>query len=242
MAKTKRGLSEAERAERRARDRERLQHAARELLTSDGWQRWVRARALFHNYSLRNCLLLAAQCHERGIDARRVAGFRTWLKLVDPAPIEPPCEPLSGDSHRHLLERLQAFAREIDFAVALEPISGGAGGWCDPKRRRIVVDAGLPANAQVRVLVHELAHALGVGYEQFGRARAEVIVDTVTFVVCRAVGLRVDGESVPYVAGWGEDGALDAVLEFAETIDAVARRLEDVLIDPAEAEEQGAAA
>jgi antirestriction protein ArdC len=293
MAKTKRGLSETERAERRARDRERLQHAARELLTSDGWQRWVRARALFHNYSLRNCLLLAAQCRERGIDARRVAGFRAWLRLgrcvrkgekglvvlapipikrredgeeldeervvfrsafvfadsqtdplpgVTPAPIEPPCEPLSGDSHRHLLERLRAFAREIDFEVAWELISGGAGGWCDPKRRRIVVDAGLPANAQVRVLVHELTHALGVGYEQFGRARTEVIVDTVTFVVCRAVGLRVDGESVPYVAGWGEDGALDAVLEFAETIDALARRLEDVLIDPAEAEEQAAAA
>jgi antirestriction protein ArdC len=293
MAKTKRGLSETERAERRARDRERLQHAARELLTSDGWQRWVRARALFHNYSLRNCLLLAAQCRERGIDARRVAGFRAWLRLgrcvrkgekglvvlapipikrredgeeldearvvfrsafvfadsqtdplpgVTPAPIEPPCEPLSGDSHRHLLERLQAFAREIDFEVAWEPISGGAGGWCDPKRRRIVVNAGLPANAQVRVLVHELTHALGVGYEQFGRARTEVIVDTVTFVVCRAVGLRVDGESVPYVASWGEDGALDAVLEFAETIDALARRLEDVLIDPAEAEEPAAAA
>jgi hypothetical protein len=51
MARTKRGLSEAERAERRARDRERLQHAARELLTSDGWQRWMRARALSHNAS-----------------------------------------------------------------------------------------------------------------------------------------------------------------------------------------------
>jgi hypothetical protein len=81
MAKTKRGLSEAERAERRARDRERLQQAARELLTSDGWQRWVLVRALFHNYSLHNCLLLAAQCRERGIDARRIAGFRAWLKL-----------------------------------------------------------------------------------------------------------------------------------------------------------------
>jgi hypothetical protein len=69
-----------------------------------------------------------------------------------------------------------------------------------------------------------------------------VIVDTVTLVVCRAVGLGADGESVPYVAGWGEDGALDAVLEFAATIDALARRLEDVLIDPAEAEEQDAAA
>ena len=67
-------------------------------------------------------------------------------------------------------------------------------------------------------------------------------MDTVTFVVCRAVGLRVDGESVPYVAGWGEDGALDAVLEFAETIDALARRLEEVRIDPAEAEDEDAAA
>jgi hypothetical protein len=48
MAKTKRGLSADERAERRALDRERLRQAAQELLTSDGWQRWVRARALFH--------------------------------------------------------------------------------------------------------------------------------------------------------------------------------------------------
>jgi hypothetical protein len=54
--------------------------------------------------------------------------------------------------------------------------------------------------------------------------------------------LRVDGESVPDVAGWGKDGALDAVPEFAETNDALARRLENVLIDPAEAEEQAAAA
>jgi hypothetical protein len=41
------------------------------------------------------------------------------------------------------------------------------------------------------------------------------------------------------VAGWGEDGALDSVLEFAETIDTLARRLEDALADPAEAEHDG---
>ena len=147
---------------------------------------------------------------------------------------------MSGDSHRHLLERLQAFARGINSRSRWSR-SRWRRRLCDPKRRRIVVDAGLPTNAQVRVLVHELAHALGVGYEQFGRT--EVIVDTVTFVVCRAIGLRIDGESVPYVAGWGEHGALDAVLEFAETIDALARRLEDALIDdPAEVEEQAAAA
>jgi hypothetical protein len=68
-------------------------------------------------------------------------------------------------------------------------------------RLRIVVNAGLPANAQVRVLVHELAHALGVGYQQFGRARAEVVVDTVTVVGCSAVGLA-GGRRVDPICGW----------------------------------------
>ena len=82
MAKTSsRRPSEAERAERRQRDRERLQRAAQELLTSEGWQRWVRVRALFHSYSAGNCMLIALQCHERGIVPERVAGFRAWLKL-----------------------------------------------------------------------------------------------------------------------------------------------------------------
>jgi hypothetical protein len=59
---------------------------------------------------------------------------------------------------------------------------------------------GQRGNLRVRVLVHELTHALGVGYEQFGRERAEVIVDTVALIVCGSVGLDVGGESIPYVA------------------------------------------
>jgi hypothetical protein len=41
MPKTRRRLSEAERAERRRRDGERLRRAAEQLLTSEGWYRWV---------------------------------------------------------------------------------------------------------------------------------------------------------------------------------------------------------
>jgi hypothetical protein len=34
---------------------------------------------------------------------------------------------------------------------------------------------------------------------------------------------------VPYVADWGEDGALEAVTAYAKTIDELARRLEDAV-------------
>jgi hypothetical protein len=281
MAKRARQLSEHDREERRRQDRERLQHAAEELLRSDGWGRWVRVRALFHSYSAGNCMLLAFQCHERGIEPQRIAGFRTWLKLgrcvrrgevalrilapvtvkqhdehgegtdelrvffrtafvfdvsqtevldgAEPVPLEPPREPLTGDSHAYLLAPLQEFVESLGYAVSFEEIEGSTGGWCDRKRKRIVVDAQAPANARLRTLIHETAHALGVDYQRYSRAQAEVIVDTVTYLAAASVGLAVDGETIPYVAGWGEDGALEAVTEFAETIDQVARRIEDVL-------------
>jgi len=48
-----------------------------------------------------------------------------------------------------------------------------------------VVDTNAPANAQLRILVHETVHALGVGYAEYGRQRAEVIVDTAIFRPCQ---------------------------------------------------------
>jgi hypothetical protein len=238
---------------------------------------------MFHSYSVGNCMLLAAQAHEREIALTHVAGFRTWLKLgrsvrkgetalrilapitvkergkltgeeaderpvffktafvfdvsqtdilpdAERAVLEPPHQPLTGDSHGHLLAPLCRFAESLGYSVAFEVIEGSAGGWCDAKAKRIVVDAGVPANAQLRTLIHECAHALGIDYEQYSRAQAEVMVDTVTLVAASAVGLAVDGETVPYVSGWGEQGALEAVTEFAEMIDRVARRIEDVLL------------
>lgn len=75
--KSSRGrLSDHERAQRRSADRERLKRAAEELLTSEGWQRWVRTQATFHSYSASTCMLLAWQCHERGIVPEYIAGFR----------------------------------------------------------------------------------------------------------------------------------------------------------------------
>ena len=77
----RRRLSDAEREQRRSAERERVKEAAEQLLTSGGWQRWVRARSMFRRYSANNCMLIALDFHLRGIEPEPVAGFRTWLKL-----------------------------------------------------------------------------------------------------------------------------------------------------------------
>jgi hypothetical protein len=275
--------ADADRDARRRADRELLEQAARTLLTSDGWQRWVKVRSTngLARYSVSNQLLIALQRP----DATFVAGFRTFLELhrcvrkgekairifapipltrsatrsaddeedvrtifravpvfdvaqtepvrdQDPLPLEPPRQPVTGDSHAHLLLALERLATELGYRVRHLTPDTSADGWCDDERREIVVRAGLPANGQVRVVVHELAHALGVGYREYGRRQAEVLVDTVTYVVCGSVGLDVSGDSIPYVAGWGEDGSLDAIREHAGTIDAIARRIEGVMANP----------
>jgi N-terminal domain of anti-restriction factor ArdC len=288
MARRRPPATEAEREARRQQDRERLEQALSELLTSDGWKRWLKARAVLHGYSAHNTLLIAQQAHARGIEPTYVAGFKAWLRLGrcvrkgerglriwapmrikqrdergeqtderalrfrlasvfdicqtealpdrEPAPLAPPSEPIEGDSHADLLAPLGHLAAELGFEVRTLALEGTVEGWCDQDRREIAIADGLPANRRVRLLVHELAHALGVGYEQFGRGRAEVIVDAVTYIVCASAGLDVSCESVSYVAGWGGEDAAQTVRETAELIDSLARRLEQAIAPEAEAE------
>jgi hypothetical protein len=77
MARTK--TTDTERAQRRQADRDRLEQAARALLTSDGWQRWVKVRSTngLARYSFGNQILIALQRP----DATYVAGFRAFLQL-----------------------------------------------------------------------------------------------------------------------------------------------------------------
>ena len=281
----RRPLTTQERDARRQADRERIEQAARALLTSEGWQRWIKVRASngLSRYSLNNQCIISMVCHARGIAPTYVAGFRAFLDLnrcvrkgepairilapvavkqrddhgeetgdkkvffrtvpvwdvamtdplpgKEPVPLAPPSQPITGDSHQHLIAPLTTHAAELGYSLEIRDLpDDGPGGWCDHKRHEIVIAAG-PANRQVRTLVHEIAHAHGLGYTDYGRERCEVLVDCVTYCVLGAVGLDVGGESIPYIAGWGEDGALDAIREYAQTIDAIARRIEQAL-DP----------
>lgn len=145
---------------------------------------------------------------------------------AEPAPLTPPHEPITGDSHEHLLAPLEAHAQTLGYSVSYEALPGSIGGYCDSRAHRIVVESTDPANARVRTLVHEIAHAHGITYETHSRDVAEVIVDSTTYVACSALGLDTSGETIPYIAGWGEQGALDAVSEAAERIDEIASAIE----------------
>jgi hypothetical protein len=144
-------------------------------------------------------------------------------------PEPPETVALEGDSHAHLEAPLLALATELGFGVSDALLEDGVGGYCDAQAKRIVVATGHSPNARVRVLVHEIAHALGVSHKDYGREAAETIVEAATFVVLAGQGFDVQAASVPYVAGWSGQDGIEKLKRFAEVIDEVARKIEKAL-------------
>jgi antirestriction protein ArdC len=155
-----------------------------------------------------------------------------------PVPLEPPHEPIAGDGLAHHLPALVEFADSLELEVSIEKVPGAASGYHEPATGRIVLEDVGPsfsANAQVSVLVHELAHALVLidrreGDPKLGYAAEEVVVESVAFSACASLGLDSSGSAVPYVAGWAEGAEGDPIEAYAELIDRLARRLEDVVL------------
>lgn len=154
------------------------------------------------------------------------------LPDVEPTPLEPPSQPVSGDSHSDLLPLLEQHADALGYTVSYEPLAGRAG-YCAATEHRIAVDLDLPANGKVATLIHELAHAHGIDYQRFTRPEAELIVESVAYIVCAAAGLDTGSESVPYLASWNDEQTVERIQELASTIDEIARRIEHALDGPA---------
>ena len=103
-----------------------------------------------------------------------------------------------------------------------------AAGWCGCKEKLIVIGIYEP-NAEVRTLIHELAHALvGEVKEDFAYSYEEVIVESATYIAASAAGLDTSGESIPYVATWGS-GDVEALRTYAVKVDELASRIESAL-------------
>ena len=166
-------------------------------------------------------------------------------------PLEPDSEPIEGDSHQRYLAPIADSLRAEGIEVEFGPIElRGARGYFDPKRKLIRVEHGLEANARLRVLLHEGAHALvaaisiegGDDAPRLSYAEEECVVETAGHVAAASLGLDTSGEAVPYVAGWGESGALTAVERAASLVDRIARWLEEAARSADEEPELAAAA
>jgi antirestriction protein ArdC len=157
----------------------------------------------------------------------------------EPVPLEPPHEPIAGDGLADRLPALVEFADSLELEIAVEEIPGAASGYHEPATGQIVIEEVGPdfsANAQVSVLVHELAHALvridrREDDPKLGYAAEEVVVESVAYSVCAVLGLDSSGSSVPYVAGWAEGVEGDPIESYAELIDRLARRIEAVVCE-----------
>ena len=112
------------------------------------------------------------------------------------------------------------------------------GGYYRPADRAIRLAEGKAPNHSVHTLIHELAHALtaaerhGGGDEAIALdyAQEELAVEAVTYTVAGAIGLRVVGYAIPYLASWSEDADLAVIEDAAGLIDRFAKRIEDAVL------------
>jgi hypothetical protein len=175
------------------------------------------------------------------VDGKKVIDY-VWYKTVpvfdvsqtegDPVP-SVPLEPITGNSHEEYLYRAEQFAKGLGYTVSFAAMEQSKGGYCNPVEKIIVVNASREVNGQVRTLIHEIAHALGVDYTDYSRKESEVIVESAAYLTCLSVGLDTTGMSVPYIARWSTDNdddpkaAMKLLKDFAGKIDEVAKTIEE---------------
>jgi antirestriction protein ArdC len=153
-----------------------------------------------------------------------------------PAPLDPPIREITGADLAPVLPQLIALGREIGSTVEFEAIPGDRNGYYEPDSRRIAIDEDMAPNAQVKTLIHELAHALlraepSEDDTTLERDAEELVVESVAFTVCGALGLDSSGYSIPYLASWAQGGNLETLEQTATLIDRLARRIEDIALD-----------
>jgi antirestriction protein ArdC len=190
-----------------------------------------------------------AEWEAAGADKDKKPRTRFWMgpvfdrSQVDPLPapaqpavLEPPISPIDGDDLAWTLRPLAGVAAEVGYRVVTEPMSESVGGCCNPGERLIGLNEDSTINQRAKTLVHELSHMLihsddtDESDESFNYAEEELIVEAVAFTVTASLGLDTSSFSIPYLASWSENAPLETIERAAETIDRLARRIEDAVL------------
>lgn len=183
----------------------------------------------------RGIAILAPVIRKDDEGERVVVGFRT-VHVFDVAQTdgdalaEAPVRVLDTDSGlTDLSDSLIGHVLTEGLDLVREDIASGANGYIDRADRRIVVGTHLGRDAAIKTLIHELAHWHDLGTSaDYQRADAEIVAESVAYIVASTYGLDTSDYSVGYVAAWA-DGDLDKVKALAERVDRTARTILAVL-------------
>lgn len=151
-----------------------------------------------------------------------------------PAVLDAPIRDVQGEDLAHLIPSLTALAVELGCTLAFEPLDGPLHGYYAPAEKRIVVSCSLPANAQVKTLCHELAHAL-VRLDHrdedpaLDYAQEELVAESVAYTCVGTLQISTKDYSIPYLASWAQDAELDVLEQAAKLTDRLATRIESAL-------------
>lgn len=157
-----------------------------------------------------------------GEEKRKLVAFRT-ASVFDVAqtsgePLQiPEPTPLAGarmaDVLRHLVP---VVGHPVQFGH-----TGEAFGVWSPQEGTITIRENAPKDHQLKTLLHEWSHSIGVpnreAMEDRHRGVEEIVAETTAFVVAGAMGLDTSEYSRGYVAGWAQ-GDLKRVAEVANQI------------------------
>jgi antirestriction protein ArdC len=153
---------------------------------------------------------------------------------AEPAPLDPPIAPITGNTLAWTLPKLGEFGDSIGVTVDFETLGEGHDGFYRPGERQITINDRPAVNQQVTALVHELAHALvDVDHQEddpeLDYASGELVAESVAHIVCGFLGLDTSANSIPYLAVWSANADPDAFERIAGLVDRLASQLEDTL-------------
>ena len=118
------------------------------------------------------------------------------------------------------------------FKVKYEDLHGTEKGHCDFKNKTIVIRNGLSDLMQVKVLIHEYAHALAhkhlednyLDYKEH-RNKYETEAESISYVVSNYLGLKENDHSLTYLYAWSKnqdfkeiDDSLSTILNYSKKI------------------------
>lgn len=176
---------------------------------------------------------------EHGQETERIRVRFPVLTVFDIAQTDPldgveqaadPVQLLTGTDDHGIPVALTHHLEQDGWTVAVEPITGAANGYTDPKDRRVVIGSHLSPEQAAKTLIHEAAHVeLGHADEPDGeyaahRGLKETEAESVAYIVAGLLGFDTAAYSIGYIAGWSQ-GDTDIIRATAQRVLTAAHHL-----------------